>query len=72
MPGEWYEVENVAEIPSPALLVYPDRVEFNIRKMVELAGGNPARLRPHFPARPRRGRKAVPRRKLSFRLPARP
>src|SRR5207344_2513052 len=43
----WYTVENVADIPSPALLVYPDRVERNIRRMIEIAGGV-ARLRPHM------------------------
>jgi 3-hydroxy-D-aspartate aldolase len=43
----WYTVENVAEIPSPALLVYPDRVERNIRRMIEIAGGV-ERLRPHM------------------------
>ena len=43
----WYTVENVADIPSPALLVYPDRVERNIRRMIEIAGGV-ERLRPHM------------------------
>ena len=43
----WYTVENVDDIPSPALLVYPDRVERNIRRMIEIAGGV-ARLRPHM------------------------
>jgi D-serine deaminase-like pyridoxal phosphate-dependent protein len=43
----WYTVENVADIPSPALLVYPDRVERNIRRMIEIAGGV-GRLRPHM------------------------
>ena len=42
----WYTVENVADVPSPALLVYPDRVERNIRHMIEIAGGV-TRLRPH-------------------------
>lgn len=42
----WYEVENVAEVDSPALLVYPDRVEENIRRMAEMAGGV-EKLRPH-------------------------
>ena len=42
----WYTVDNVADIPSPALLVYPDRVEQNIRRMVEIAG-DVERLRPH-------------------------
>jgi D-threonine aldolase len=43
----WYSVENIREIESPALLVYPERIEENIRRMVRLAG-NPDRLRPHL------------------------
>ena len=43
----WYQIENVADLPSPSLLVYPDRVAANIRRMVEIAGGDPTRLRPH-------------------------
>lgn len=42
----WFEVENLDEIESPALLIYPDRVCENIRRMVAIAG-DPARLRPH-------------------------
>lgn len=45
--NEWYKVENVSELASPALLVWPDRVEQNIRHMLELAGGEADRLRPH-------------------------
>jgi len=44
---DWYTVTNVDQVPSPALLVYPDRVEQNIRRMIEIAGGV-ARLRPHM------------------------
>jgi D-serine deaminase-like pyridoxal phosphate-dependent protein len=43
---EWYEITNESEIDSPALLVYPDRIEANIERMIEIAGG-PERLRPH-------------------------
>lgn len=42
----WYAIENVADVPSPALLVYPDRVEQNLKRMIERAGGT-ERLRPH-------------------------
>ena len=42
----WYVVENVNEVNSPALLIFPDRIEYNIRKMVEISGGSD-RLRPH-------------------------
>lgn len=43
----WFQVANVAEVPSPALLVYIARVEENVRRMIALAGGV-ARLRPHI------------------------
>lgn len=42
----WYAVSNVGEVPSPALLVYPDRVQENLRRMVKISGA-PDRLRPH-------------------------
>ena len=42
----WCIVDNVNEVNSPALLVYPDRIEHNIRKMVEISGVAD-RLRPH-------------------------
>ncbi|HEV8544126.1 MAG TPA: D-TA family PLP-dependent enzyme [Verrucomicrobiae bacterium] len=43
----WYKVSNVASIPSPALLVYPERIAENIRRAIQIAGG-PERLRPHI------------------------
>ncbi|MCA9101406.1 MAG: D-TA family PLP-dependent enzyme, partial [Planctomycetales bacterium] len=42
----WYIVRNVAELPSPALLVYPERVGENLDRAIRLAGG-PERLRLH-------------------------
>ena len=42
----WYECSNVAEVDSPALLVFADRAEENVRRMIALAGG-PERLCPH-------------------------
>lgn len=44
--SDWMQVIDEAEIASPALLVYPDRIEENLRRMVALAGGA-ERLRPH-------------------------
>src|SRR5271170_97724 len=44
--GAWYECANVAEVDSPALLIFPDRAEENVRRMIALAGG-PERLCPH-------------------------
>lgn len=44
---DWYKVSNVDDVSSPALLVYPERVEENIRRMIEIAG-DVNRLRPHM------------------------
>src|ERR1700760_4502901 len=46
MAERWYEIENVAELITPALVVYPDRVDENLRRMIAKTGGV-ARLRPH-------------------------
>jgi len=46
-PPSWFPVSDSAEIASPALLVYPDRVEENLRRMIAIAGGV-ERLRPHM------------------------
>lgn len=45
--SSWYSVANIDEVTSPSLLVYPDRIEANIRNMVTLAGGA-QRLFPHI------------------------
>jgi D-serine deaminase-like pyridoxal phosphate-dependent protein len=41
----WYTVVNANEYDSPALLIYPDRVKNNIRRLVEKVGSE--HLRPH-------------------------
>jgi len=43
----WFEVADVAEIPSPALLVYRRRVEQNVRAMLGIVA-SPELLRPHI------------------------
>lgn len=43
---DWFRITNEDDVPSPALLVYPDRVEENLRRMIARAGGA-GRLRPH-------------------------
>jgi D-threonine aldolase len=43
----WWTIPNVHEIPSPALLVYPDRAQENLRRLIAMAGGT-SRLRPHM------------------------
>jgi D-serine deaminase-like pyridoxal phosphate-dependent protein len=44
--NQWYEITRPEEIPSPAILVYPDRIEENTRRMISIAG-KPSALRPH-------------------------
>lgn len=44
--ADWFRVRNVAEIPSPALLLFEERIDANLRAMVAMAG-DPGRLRPH-------------------------
>lgn len=44
--SDWFTITNEHEVPSPAILVYPDRVEENLRRMIQRAGGV-GRLRPH-------------------------
>jgi len=43
---EWFQLSNEAEVPSPALLLFEERIDANLRRMLEIAGG-PERLRPH-------------------------
>jgi D-serine deaminase-like pyridoxal phosphate-dependent protein len=42
----WYMINNADEVISPSLLVYPDRIESNIKKLIEIAG-SVDQLRPH-------------------------
>jgi D-threonine aldolase len=43
----WWTIPEIARIPSPALIIYPDRAEENLRRMIAIAG-DAARLRPHM------------------------
>lgn len=43
---EWYEIDAIDQMDSPALVVYPKRILRNIEWAVQMAGG-PDLLRPH-------------------------
>ena len=43
---EWYQINNISRIDSPALVVYPDRIKSNIALAIKIAGTSD-RLRPH-------------------------
>src|SRR5205809_662077 len=45
--SDWFAVQNTEEIPSPVLLLYPERIRENISRMVRIAG-DVTRLRPHI------------------------
>mgnify|MGYP000181462014 CR=1 FL=1 len=44
--ADWYTISNAAAIPTPAVLVYPDRIQANLQRMISMAGGA-ERLRTH-------------------------
>lgn len=44
--AEWFHINNIWEIDSPALMIYPERVKENIRVLSSMID-NPERLRPH-------------------------
>lgn len=44
--GEWYSIQHADRIDSPALVVYPERIQQNIDLAIEIAGGCD-KLRPH-------------------------
>jgi D-serine deaminase-like pyridoxal phosphate-dependent protein len=43
----WWAIREIDGVPSPALLIYPDRAAENLRRMVAIAG-DVERLRPHM------------------------
>lgn len=46
MQAPWYVVSNIQDVPSPALVVYPERIRENIRRIRNVVG-DVSRLRPH-------------------------
>jgi D-serine deaminase-like pyridoxal phosphate-dependent protein len=46
MAESWYQIKNIDELDTPALVVYPERVRQNIARAVGMVG-DAVRLRPH-------------------------
>jgi D-serine deaminase-like pyridoxal phosphate-dependent protein len=44
---DWYIIKDIAQLDTPALVVYPDRVKQNIQTAKAMIDGDVARLRPH-------------------------
>jgi D-serine deaminase-like pyridoxal phosphate-dependent protein len=47
MAESWYEIKNINELDSPALVVFPERVKHNIQLAIDMIG-DVSRLRPHI------------------------
>ena len=47
MKEDWFKLENTDEIITPSLVVFPKRILYNIKLMIEIAGGTES-LRPHI------------------------
>jgi len=47
MPTPWFHIQNMDTLDSPALCVFPDRIQRNIDQMLRYVQGQPDRLRPH-------------------------
>jgi D-serine deaminase-like pyridoxal phosphate-dependent protein len=45
--NSWYKLKDSSEVNSPSLLVYPERIEDNIRSMIRISG-SVSNLRPHI------------------------
>ena len=46
-PVKTTDISNLEAIPSPSLLVFPERVEANVDLMLDMVAGDASRLRPH-------------------------
>ena len=47
MQKDWYIIDNISEVDSPALVVYPARAKENIRMVKDFVNNEMTRLRPH-------------------------
>jgi D-threonine aldolase len=47
MNKDWFLIDNIADLDSPALVIYPERVKANIQTAISMVG-DVTRLRPHI------------------------
>jgi D-serine deaminase-like pyridoxal phosphate-dependent protein len=43
----WYAIENITDIDSPSLVLYEDRLHYNLHKMLDMVHGDPSKIMPH-------------------------
>ena len=47
MSANWFEIKNIDELDSPALVIFPERVKHNIQLAIDMIG-DVSFLRPHI------------------------
>lgn len=47
MQQPWFTIHNIHQLDSPALVVYPERMQQNIQQLIAMVNGSLQRLRPH-------------------------
>ncbi|MGS2763296.1 D-TA family PLP-dependent enzyme [Sinomicrobium sp. M5D2P9] len=45
---DWYSISNIEETDSPAVVLYEENLDHNLREMLHMVGGDVRRLRPHL------------------------
>ncbi|NND52917.1 MAG: D-TA family PLP-dependent enzyme, partial [Flavobacteriaceae bacterium] len=44
----WYDIDTIDEVDSPSLVLYEERLNFNLGKMLEMVNDDPSKLMPHI------------------------
>jgi D-threonine aldolase len=47
-PNNWYTIKDIDQLDSPALVIFPERVKENVRRLVSMVAEDATRLRPHI------------------------
>lgn len=48
MNANWYTIDNINEIDSPSIVLYKERMLFNIQKILEMVDGDASKVMPHI------------------------
>ena len=46
--NNWYDIQNIEDIDSPSIVLYEDRMMYNLQQMVAMVGGDTSKLMPHI------------------------
>tara|TARA_R110002073_G_scaffold128999_3_gene275149 strand:- start:113069 stop:114181 length:1113 start_codon:yes stop_codon:yes gene_type:complete len=48
MTSDWYTIQNIKEVDSPSVVLYKERLSFNIDNMLLMVNNDPSKLMPHI------------------------